>query len=402
MLPPPVPPPQRDVHRAAKRSQIIPATILSGPFRRSSLKHKDTLPLYILSANVSIPPKTDLKIAVVWWITGDHIGALSFCNNHLDVSATFSSFVIDGSSTSRDNPNAVGGKGKGFILATQYLFEIIEKYHAQSRLISGATKAGISFHVGEQIGELKWRKSVRDGDMLRVILDDLKPRTPTEYLKLKFQQAIDAREADEQDQKYPENEESKKILDAAPCALNAIQKRRVAYGFIDADGTSRFVTTTTLFSVTCGIISPSRSWRIPGQPIEFFLPASGPARFYHRDQYIPFWVHLDCLSINYHGDLPISSECVVVLNDALLQKYQTILSTSADIAIQTFPDLAIEIALDVLSSSHSEGLAFFLKPLSRNHAKVYRAAFDAAFHQKYNIPARGFNLDNAINSPISR
>jgi hypothetical protein len=95
---------------------------------------------------------------------------------------------------------------------------------------------------------------------------------------------------------------------------------------------------------------------------------------------------LDRLSVNYHGNLSISSERVVVLNDALLQKYQTILSYSADIAIQTFPDLAVEIALDVLSSSHLEGLAFLLKPLSRNHAKAYRTAFDAAFHQKYNIP----------------
>ncbi|KAJ6605587.1 hypothetical protein DFH09DRAFT_1067843 [Mycena vulgaris] len=47
-------------------------------------------------------------------------------NNHLDDAASFDSFAVDGYSTSTNNKWAVGEKGKGFILATQYWFETIE------------------------------------------------------------------------------------------------------------------------------------------------------------------------------------------------------------------------------------------------------------------------------------
>jgi hypothetical protein len=44
----------------------------------------------------------------------------------LDSKARFFHFVGNGATTSRANIYAVGEKGKGFILATQYLIEEIE------------------------------------------------------------------------------------------------------------------------------------------------------------------------------------------------------------------------------------------------------------------------------------
>ena len=45
----------------------------------------------------------------------------------MDRRANFSTFVMDGATTSRQNHWAVGEKGKGFNLATQYLYEQVEK-----------------------------------------------------------------------------------------------------------------------------------------------------------------------------------------------------------------------------------------------------------------------------------
>jgi hypothetical protein len=155
---------------------------------------KAWLPSYILSATIPqsrLPmSNTDLKIAIVVWKhnTVDTI-ALSFYNNHLDKRATFSSFTVDGSSTSRDNYFAVGEKGKGFILATQYLVEHVEAFRLKlthaDRPLPADVKSAVSFRVGQQIGTTKWKKAryEDEDDLLQVVLDDLTPRTVDQYLE---------------------------------------------------------------------------------------------------------------------------------------------------------------------------------------------------------------------------
>jgi hypothetical protein len=143
-------------------------------------------------------------VAIVLWTTRSAMNALTFFNNHLDANATFESFAVDGESTSKTNQWAVGEKGKGFILATQYLAqEIDEAVVAKATTLSdlpprlqltngkpapNAFPPGLSFRVGEQIGELKWKKSRKVGsaDSLRLILDDLTTRTVSEYLPHRF------------------------------------------------------------------------------------------------------------------------------------------------------------------------------------------------------------------------
>ncbi|KAJ7718448.1 hypothetical protein B0H16DRAFT_1740061 [Mycena metata] len=46
------------------------------------------------------------------------------------------------------------------------------------------------------------------------------------------------------------------------------------------------------------------------------------------------------------------------------------------------PDLALELALDILSDDHSEGLAHLVKPADENGADAYWDAFDAALRKK--------------------
>lgn len=88
--------------------------LLTGPHGAGLKRYKSWLPIYILSARI---PKsriksgasTDLKIAlVVWQHMTAQLQALSVFNNHLDAEATFSTFAVDGASTSRRNEWAVG------------------------------------------------------------------------------------------------------------------------------------------------------------------------------------------------------------------------------------------------------------------------------------------------------
>lgn len=163
--------------------------LLTGP-HGVSLGHRGCLLLYILSADIQVPSKTNLQVAIVLWATGDNLNVLSFFNNHLDGNASFESFAIDGESTSKDSKWAVGEKGKGFILATQYLAEVLDE--APFGVVSpDSPRPGISFRVGSQIGELKWKRSRnRSSDSLRLILNDLTTRTDSEYLHYRWLQGV--------------------------------------------------------------------------------------------------------------------------------------------------------------------------------------------------------------------
>ncbi|KAJ7816860.1 hypothetical protein B0H14DRAFT_2602388 [Mycena olivaceomarginata] len=73
--------------------------------------------------NSRLQTNGDLQIAIVLWnTTPSGIQALSVFNNHLDSTATFATFAVDGASTSRNTPYTVGHEGKGFILATQFFW----------------------------------------------------------------------------------------------------------------------------------------------------------------------------------------------------------------------------------------------------------------------------------------
>ena len=133
--------------------------------------------------------ETDLQICTVMWKnSASGLTGLSFFNNHKDRNAGFSTFVMDGATTSRLNHWAVGEKGKGFNLATQYLYEQVEENLenintldtiSESPTKSAKIKPKISFRVGNKIGELAWRiaRYEDEQDLLRVTMDDLSPVT---------------------------------------------------------------------------------------------------------------------------------------------------------------------------------------------------------------------------------
>lgn len=121
---------------------------------------------------------------------------LTFYNNHLDAEARFDTSAVDDATTSRDNDFAIGEKGKGFILAAQYLFEDIDERsrHLTAKREDAAkdtgkmsqgkdVKSSVSFRIGHMIGDLAWKKSCRSyGLQLNVTMDDLTPWMLEEFL----------------------------------------------------------------------------------------------------------------------------------------------------------------------------------------------------------------------------
>lgn len=116
--------------------------------------------LYILHATVPLDnePRRPLLLATILWNHDAGFYGATFFNNHLDAEADFSTFVVDGASTSDNNPYAVGEKGKGFTLATQYMWELkdtIEDHGSGKK----CRELGVGFRVGHSVGELKWTKT---------------------------------------------------------------------------------------------------------------------------------------------------------------------------------------------------------------------------------------------------
>ncbi|KAJ7277405.1 hypothetical protein C8J57DRAFT_1713757 [Mycena rebaudengoi] len=402
------------VKQRETRKQFIIANypgLLTGPHGAVLKRAKAWLPSYILSATIPqsrLPmSNTDLKIAIVVWKhnTVDTI-ALSFYNNHLDKRATFSSFTVDGSSTSRDNYFA-------------YLVEHVEAFRLKlthpDRPLPADVKSAVSFRVGQQIGTTKWKKAryEDEDDLLQVVLDDLTPRTVDQYLE---KQAADAKYAKNPNRNSSEEEEDEddyggyyagyghapstetpKMRKAAESALRGVYTRRVTQQLdskAEHEVFHNHSRSLYLFSAIYSILPPPRAWRVPNSNFQFFLAVadtqtntadpdgeSRTKKFYHRDQYVPYGLRLNRLSINYHGDLNITADRVSILRDRKVARYHAALSVTANQAFRTQPELAVELALDILTDSHSEGLAHLVKPENEDHNEAYKNAFDIAMRQ---------------------
>ncbi|KAJ6611251.1 hypothetical protein B0H10DRAFT_2057105 [Mycena sp. CBHHK59/15] len=420
----------RDVpvkQRELRKQSLVDAYpgLLTGPHGAALKRTKAWLPWYILSARIPrtrLMPTvmtTDLRIAlVVWRHTGTDVNAFSVYNNHLDSRATFSSFTVDGSSTSRDNLWAVGEKGKGFILATQFLFEYVEKHAYDLKIKASDPSLFKNLKAGV------WKKSHnKDEDkLLQVVLDDLTPRTVQEYIdkraaEIRFKTRDPSDEEDNDDDSsssddMPPTPENPQLRKEAEAVLKKVYTQRVTqqldckadhdvprHSLVSSDevsitiiGLDGSLEPEYLFSAIYGIIPPPLAWRVPNTPVQFFVAVDGAssadrdvpqARFYHRDQYVPYGLHLHKLSINYHGDLSITSDRVAILRNWKTTQYQFDVSHSADQAFRTIPELAELLALDILSDEHSEGLAHHVRPTNKDGADTYRAAFEAAMRKTH-------------------
>ncbi|KAL1670080.1 hypothetical protein GGF50DRAFT_43154 [Schizophyllum commune] len=400
-------------HREAWKTRLIAdyPGLLTGP-HGTTLRKPAWLPVYILSATiptgdlVKTQYEDELKLCVVVWDaklnTDDDtvIMGLTFYNNHLDRSADFNTFVVDGASTSRLT-NAVGEKGKGFILASQYLHERVE-VHCKALEIK-PLKAGVSFRVGHQIGELRWKR--RRGryshlPQLQVVLDDLEPLTAPDLARRWGKQKQDLAAAEKAvrtmykrrftqnlaskakglsgDAMEPDDEESNVSEDEVCVTILGLPSLSVE----------------TLFSAIYGAMPPPSQWKVTDAVTFFKAPGDKPL-FYHRDQLVPHPPPLIQLSINYHEPLDISSDRAEIRmwRNPKFDEYRIKVAEAANKAFGTERDLAQEIALAVLKDIHPDIGATVGRVLSIWLAKkdrtadvnpdAYREAFLAAWRQTH-------------------
>lgn len=134
-----------------------------------------------------------------------------------------------------------------------------------------------------------------------------------------------------------------------------------------------------LFSGIFGVIEPPQAWSI--HSFHFAKPFEKPA-FYHRDQLVPSGMPLHTLSINYSGDLSITADRMAIFqNGQHWLNYRKELGQAADAAFRTMPDLAIQLACEILTGDYHGfcSIAFELKPADETGADAYRAAFNVAW-----------------------
>lgn len=222
---------------------------------------------------------------------------------------------------------------------------------------------------------------------------------PLYILNLTFTSDIDDAFDGGDPDEYDRTMETAKMREKAAKILGQAAKRRSKLGLDGPNGTSvvrsdevcitiigiaaHHADPEYIFSGIFGVIPPSSRWRSANSLIEFFLHDGKSPRFYHRDQHVPHGLHLNKLSVNYHGDLSLSSERIMVLNDRVRNsRYRSAMCAAIHLAFRTLPDLAVELADDILTDDHSDGLAGILVPPNRESAEEYRAAFEKVWRQK--------------------
>ena len=129
-------------------------------------------------------------------------------------------------------------------------------------------------------------------------------------------------------------------------------------------------------------MQPRQHWRVHGTQFIFFKPFHDQPVFYNRDQLVS-GPPLNTLGINYHGDLTLTAYgCVFTgLENGRYQTYLRTLGAAADKAFRTMPELAIQLACDILTDISQEAgtITHQLKPADGSDGESYRQAFITAW-----------------------
>ncbi|KAH9893950.1 hypothetical protein C8Q73DRAFT_835994 [Cubamyces lactineus] len=389
--------------------------LLSGP-GGASLNQIAWQPLYILSITV---PRADLKETthgtdlhvcnVVWVHSTSGTLSLSFYNNHLEPTSSFRHVVTEGLSTKRGSQWTVGKRGVGFIHACRWLERDLLRDKPDQGQPVEESLCGVALRVGYSIGRLVLRKQPgEDKSRPSFTHIDLAPSTASPdhsrpestlpssedvwVVELPMARHFDARVKLRLSVRLAEGQERP-----------LVQADEV---LVTVTGLGSTWTPEDLFSGIWSIFPPGvrQRWTIPSlapnsPEIVFYKPRAqrNPLdpnqsfkrvpRFYFQGYHVPS-APLNRLGINYWGYLaqqPSSDGSSVTTHGSAFDTYLSTLSAAFDYAFRHTPDLAAEIAIDILSSD-SQSLPYTfgkVMPIPQNIDEdgiaAYRAAFEAAF-----------------------
>lgn len=131
------------------------------------------------------------------------------------------------------------------------------------------------------------------------------------------------------------------------------------------------------FSAIFGIFEERKVWKVQGTLFEIF---EGKDRFYHRDQLVPINTPVQGLSVNYHGELLLTSDRMEIISHGEeFATYRARLAEAVDKAISTIPELAVLILKSMLRSNQNRNA---ITPQSQRYAAEYKLAFEAACGQQ--------------------
>ena len=144
------------------------------------------------------------------------------------------------------------------------------------------------------------------------------------------------------------------------------------------------ITPEVVFCGTFGLFKPSRLWRIPNALFEFFKTPKDVPLFYYRGQLMPsVRTGLAQVGLNYHGTLEICPETSQVNRDHVLyRRYQQLLQEAIQYAFSHIPELAVELACDLMARTEGpEPRTFEIFAPKHGHDAAYRSAFCAAWER---------------------
>ncbi|OCH91344.1 hypothetical protein OBBRIDRAFT_530165 [Obba rivulosa] len=429
-------------NRKARLCDEIPG-LLSG-MQWGSLQAETCLPVYIVRASisrdhvVSSAYGTNLAICNVIWQCRDGSMGLTFYNNHQTLQTTLARFG-DGVDTPAEQ-NTTGKRCKqttNMSHATQFLFELAEKNarvdNVGSREVASAhTSAGISIRSGHYVGLVLWKKPQdRHADLLQLQLYDLSPLSMTTSQKPQVEMPAGspgkpvAEETTAQRQLPEINLTQRPLQDRTKDRILSRYKRRFGlhlstklineedatepkheHSLVNPDefvftvlGLPGSLSLEYIFSGVHGLVPSPHSWHVPGltsipgspPTFTFYVPTpettgAGAARpkFYCCDRLIAYGPPVCHLGINYRGRLEFAAEGVIAHTTPLYEKYKVSLAVAVDRAFRTIPDLAQELAWDILSDAGDDDstIGRVLVPTDTEGKDAYRAAFEAAWRKR--------------------
>ncbi|KAI0326818.1 hypothetical protein GY45DRAFT_62516 [Cubamyces sp. BRFM 1775] len=376
-------------------------------------------PMYILSITI---PRADLKETthwsnlrvcnVVWEHSTSGLLSLSLFNNHLEPTSSFRHVVTEGLSTKRNSQWAVGRRGVGFTHACRWLEKGLFWDKIGQAQLTDESLCGVALRVGQSVGKLVPRK--------RPVDDQSRPSFTHVDLSLSSillgENSLESTPPSDWDASTGTTgpSEARRVdaclkLCLSESTMEGYERLLVRSDevLVTVTGLHSFWVPERLFAGIWSIFPPAVSalWTIPSlapnlPEITFYRPRAqrdplspfqGPLpapRLYFQGYHVPS-APLHRLGINYWGYLnqqPSPDGSSVMTQGSAFDAYLSTLSAALDYAFRHIQDLAVEIAIDILTSSQSLPYTFGqVLPIPQNMDEdgiaAYRTAFEAAFRE---------------------